>query len=258
MKIAIPYQNGQVFPHFGHAPQFKFYTIESGMILHTEVVETAGSGHSAVTAFLMRGGVDTLICGSIGAGAQTAVAGANIRLYAGVSGDADKAVENSSMTPLLFTAATTTASTTAAGITATDKEACTMTLTERAAAAAELKTTGQCNCTQSVIKVFEDKLPVESDTLRMLAAGYAAGMGCMESTCGALIGAVMVAGILTEGRGTPAVARALVRSFEQRCGATICKELKGVATGVPLCPCPECVRNAVLALGDVLPDAVKE
>ena len=92
MKIAIPYQNGQVFPHFGHAPQFKFYTIESGMILHTEVVETAGSGHSAVTAFLMRGGVDTLICGSIGAGAQTAVAGANIRLYAGVSGDADQAV----------------------------------------------------------------------------------------------------------------------------------------------------------------------
>ena len=51
MKIAIPYQNGQVFPHFGHAPQFKFYIIESGMILHTEVVETAGSGHSAVTAF---------------------------------------------------------------------------------------------------------------------------------------------------------------------------------------------------------------
>ena len=46
MKIAIPYQNGQVFPHFGHAPQFKFYTIESGMILHTEVVETAGSGHT--------------------------------------------------------------------------------------------------------------------------------------------------------------------------------------------------------------------
>ena len=67
-----------------------------------------------------------------------------------------------------------------------------MTLTERAAAAAELKTTGQCNCTQSVVKVFEDKLPVEGDTLRMLAAGYAAGMGCLESTCGALIGAVMV------------------------------------------------------------------
>ena len=129
---------------------------------------------------------------------------------------------------------------------------------ERAVAAYELKATGKCNCSQSVVKVFQDKLPVGEDTLMKLTAGYAAGMGCMESTCGALIGAVMVAGILTEGRGTPAVARALVRSFEQRCGATICKELKGVATGVPLCPCPECVRNAVLALGDVLPDAVKE
>ena len=113
-----------------------------------------------------------------------------------------------------------------------------MTLTERAAAAAELKTTGQCNCTQSVVKVFEDKLPVEGDTLRMLAAGYAAGMGCMESTCGALIGAVMGAGILTEGRGTPAVARALVRSFEQRCGATICKGLRALPPACRSAPAP--------------------
>ena len=133
-----------------------------------------------------------------------------------------------------------------------------MTLTERAAAAAELKTTGQCNCTQSVVKVFEDKLPVEGDTLRMLAAGYAAGMGCLESTCGALIGAVMVAGILTEGRGTPAVARALVRSFEQRCGATICKELKGVATGVPLCPCPECAVSYTHLAAATASDALQQ
>ena len=92
MKIAVPYENGQVFPHFGHAEQFKFYTIESGMILDTAVIPTDGSGHSAVVAFLMRNGADTLICGSIGAGAQSAVAGANIKLYAGVSGDADQAV----------------------------------------------------------------------------------------------------------------------------------------------------------------------
>ena len=122
-----------------------------------------------------------------------------------------------------------------------------MNIEERAAQAAAWKATGQCNCAQAVMKVFEDKLPVEGDTLRMLAAGYAAGMGCLESTCGALIGAVMVAGILTEGRGTPAVARALVRSFEQRCGATICKDLKGRDTGRVLCECPECCRNAVLA-----------
>ena len=69
-----------------------------------------------------------------------------------------------------------------------------MNVEERAAVAAELKATGKCNCTQSVVKVFEDKLPIDDETLMKLTAGYAAGMGCMESTCGALIGAVMVAG----------------------------------------------------------------
>ena len=127
-----------------------------------------------------------------------------------------------------------------------------MTMEERAAAATELKATGKCNCTQAVLKVFEDKLPVDDETLMKLAAGYAAGMGCMESTCGALIGAVMVAGTLTDGKGTPRVAKAMVRNFEGKCGATICKDLKGVETGTPLCPCSECVRNAVLALGDIL------
>lgn len=70
-----------------------------------------------------------------------------------------------------------------------------MNIEERAAAAAELKATGKCNCTQSVVKVFEDKLPISVETLMKLTAGYAVGMGCMESTCGALIGAVMVAGM---------------------------------------------------------------
>lgn len=127
-----------------------------------------------------------------------------------------------------------------------------MNIEERAAAAAELKATGKCNCTQSVVKVFEDKLPISVETLMKLTAGYAVGMGCMESTCGALIGAVMVAGILTDGKGTPRVSKELVQSFENRCGATICKDLKGIETGKALCPCPECVRNAVLSLGEVL------
>lgn len=127
-----------------------------------------------------------------------------------------------------------------------------MTIEERAAAAAELKATGKCNCTQSVLKVFADKLPVEEETLMKLAAGYAAGMGCMQSTCGALIGAVMVAGICTDGKGTPRLSKQMLENFENRCGATLCKDLKGAETGTPLCPCPECVRNAVLALGEVL------
>lgn len=127
-----------------------------------------------------------------------------------------------------------------------------MNVEERAAAAAELKATGKCNCTQAVVKVFEDKLPIDEEALMKLTAGYAAGMGCMESTCGALIGAVMVAGILTDGKGTPRVSKELVQSFEGKCGATICKDLKGIGTGKVLCPCHECVRNAVLVLGEVL------
>jgi len=127
-----------------------------------------------------------------------------------------------------------------------------MNVEERAAAAAELKASGKCNCTQAVVKVFEDKLPIDEETLMKLTAGYAAGMGCMESTCGALIGAVMVAGILTDGKGTPRISKELVQNFEHKCGATICKELKGIETGKVLRPCPECVRNAVLALGEVL------
>ena len=124
-----------------------------------------------------------------------------------------------------------------------------MTIEERANQAAQWKATGIYNCAQAVTQAFADQIPVEAETLKKLGAGYAAGMGCMESTCGALIGAVMVAGIATDGRGTPRVSKELVQTFKEKCGATICKDLKGVETGTVLCPCPECVRNAVLALG---------
>ena len=127
-----------------------------------------------------------------------------------------------------------------------------MNIEERAAQAAAWKATGQCNCAQAVLKAFEDKLPVDADTLMKLGAGYAAGMGCMESTCGALIGAVMAAGSVTAGKGTPRTARSILTSFQEKSGATICKDLKGVETGKVLCPCAQCVRNAVLAAGEML------
>lgn len=127
-----------------------------------------------------------------------------------------------------------------------------MTIEERANQAAQWKATGIYNCAQAVTQAFADQIPVEAETLKKLGAGYAAGMGCMESTCGALIGAVMVAGIVTDGKGTPRISKGLLQSFQEKCGATLCKDLKGVDTGAPLCPCPECVRNAVLALGEVL------
>lgn len=128
-----------------------------------------------------------------------------------------------------------------------------MTIEERAAVAAEYRETGRLNCSQAVIRAFEDKLPVEPETLTQLTAGYGAGMGCMEATCGALIGAVMAAGVLTNGLSTPRCAKEILKKFREKCGATLCRDLKGRDTGIPLCSCAECVRSAVLALGEVLP-----
>ena len=92
MKIAVTYENGQIFQHFGHTEQFKLYEAADGKVTHAEVVDTNGSGHGALAGFLMQHGVDTLICGGIGGGAQAALAEAGIKLYGGVSGDADAAV----------------------------------------------------------------------------------------------------------------------------------------------------------------------
>lgn len=63
MKIAVTYDNGQIFQHFGHSAQFKLYEVSGGMTLNTAVVDTNGSGHGALAGFLKQNGVDTLICG---------------------------------------------------------------------------------------------------------------------------------------------------------------------------------------------------
>ena len=93
MKIAVTYENGQIFQHFGHTEQFKVYTVENGAVVTSEVVDTNGSGHGALAGFLNGFQVDTLICGGIGGGAQMALAEAGIKLYGGVSGEADAAVQ---------------------------------------------------------------------------------------------------------------------------------------------------------------------
>ena len=93
MKIAVTYENGQILQHFGHTEQFKIYTAEGGKIIHSEVVDTNGSGHGALAGLLSALHVDTLICGGIGGGAQTALTQAGIKLYGGVSGSADAAVK---------------------------------------------------------------------------------------------------------------------------------------------------------------------
>ena len=93
MRIAVTYENGQIFQHFGHTEQFKVYDIADGKVVASEVVNTNGSGHGALAGVLSALHADALICGGIGGGAQMALAAAGIQLYGGVSGDADKAVE---------------------------------------------------------------------------------------------------------------------------------------------------------------------
>ena len=94
MKIAVTHENGQIFQHFGHTEQFKVYTVENGKVTDATVVDTNGQGHGALAGLLKTIGADAIICGGIGGGAQMALAEAGIKLFGGVSGSCDKAVES--------------------------------------------------------------------------------------------------------------------------------------------------------------------
>lgn len=93
MRIAVTYENGEIFQHFGHTEEFKVYDVQDGKIVASEVVNTNGQGHGALAGVLTALKADVLICGGIGGGAQMALAAAGIKLYGGVSGSADAAVE---------------------------------------------------------------------------------------------------------------------------------------------------------------------
>ena len=93
MKIAVTYQDGEVFQHFGHTEQFKVYEVADGKVVSSRLVGSNGSGHGALAGLLAEKQIDVLICGGIGGGAQAALAEQGIELCAGASGCADEAVE---------------------------------------------------------------------------------------------------------------------------------------------------------------------
>ena len=93
MKIAVTYENENVFQHFGQTKQFKVYSVEDGSIIKSEVLSAGETSHCAMGAMLELWGINKLICGGIGGGAKRAVAVAGIELYAGVTGNADVQVE---------------------------------------------------------------------------------------------------------------------------------------------------------------------
>ena len=93
MKIAVTYENGEVFQHFGKTQNFKIYDVEDNRVVSTLVVDSEGQGHGALAGVLANKGIDLLICGGIGEGARQALADAGIEVVAGAEGKADDAVE---------------------------------------------------------------------------------------------------------------------------------------------------------------------
>lgn len=93
MRIAVTYENGNIFQHFGHTEQFKVYETEDGKIVSSRIVTADGQGHGALAALLADEGAEVLICGGIGGGAQAALQDMGIEMCSGAFGDADAAVE---------------------------------------------------------------------------------------------------------------------------------------------------------------------
>ena len=94
MKIAVTYNEGEIFQHFGHSEKFKLYDVEDGKVLSSEVVDTNGSGHGALAVFLKDKNVNVLICGGIGGGAKNALSANGIEIYPGAKGNADEQVQS--------------------------------------------------------------------------------------------------------------------------------------------------------------------
>ena len=117
------------------------------------------------------------------------------------------------------------------------------------------------NCCQAVACAFAEEVGVDEQLLFKAGEGFGLGMGCMDGTCGALSGAIMLAGFQnsdgnTENPGTKAstyqISRQMLEAFREKCGSTICRELKGVDTGKVLCTCPDCICNGVEVVQEVL------
>lgn len=93
MKIALTYENGEVFQHFGHTEKVKIYEIDNGNIISENIVDTSATGHEKLVNFLKNSNINVLICGGIGEGAKNALAEANIQLFGGVLGNVDEVIK---------------------------------------------------------------------------------------------------------------------------------------------------------------------
>ena len=102
VRIAVTYEDGEIFQHFGRTKKFKLYDTEDGTVVRSEVVEPLGVSHCSLGSFLYENGVSVLICGNLGAGASKSLQAAGILVYGGNSGNADAAVEKLLRKELLY------------------------------------------------------------------------------------------------------------------------------------------------------------
>ncbi len=120
---------------------------------------------------------------------------------------------------------------------------------DRVEKAVELKNSG-CNCTQAILLAYQDLIDIPKEKLEAIGSYFQFGMGNASSTCGALLGAALVLGGI-EGKGNKMLkAKELNEEFKKKAGALICKDLKGLETGVCLCPCSKCVEIAATLIED--------
>jgi len=92
MIVAVTFEDGKIFQHFGKTSQFKFYTVSDNSVTKAEVVGTEGKGHGELVGFLKEHGAEVLICGGLGEGAKNALSESGIKVYAGVEGETDQAI----------------------------------------------------------------------------------------------------------------------------------------------------------------------
>ena len=119
---------------------------------------------------------------------------------------------------------------------------------DRYVKAVEYKRSGY-NCTEAVLKAYSDLIDLTDEQIKAISSGFCIGMGCFESTCGALIGANIILGLLNKtGKRTNSFSSEMLKGFEAASGATICKDLKGIETGKVICSCDDCVKNACIVL----------
>lgn len=117
------------------------------------------------------------------------------------------------------------------------------------------------NCCQAVLLTFCDELGLDPVTAFKIGEGFGLGMGGMENTCGALSGAIMLAGLKNSDgdldhpktkAGTYRISRELTEAFKEKTGALVCRDLKGIDTGKVLCSCPKCIESAVQIVEEIL------